>query len=88
MPWYVGYESLDRGKVVRLFPRQGYGFVEMPNGLDVYFHQNSVTSDAFAELEVGDEVRIGIAEGEGEKGPQASTVTLIGKQRRAGEQSS
>jgi cold shock CspA family protein len=45
----------------------------------VYFHENSVTSGTLAELQVGDEVRVVIAEGEGQRGPRASTVTPIGK---------
>jgi cold shock CspA family protein/ribosome-associated translation inhibitor RaiA len=67
------------GRITKLFRDDGYGFAQLPDGVDVYFHENSVTSGALAELRVGDEVRIVIAEGEGERGPQASTVTPIGK---------
>lgn len=69
----------EHGRITKLFRDDGYGFVQMPDGLDVYFHENSVTSGTLAELHVGDEVRLVIAEGEGERGPQASTVTPIGK---------
>ncbi|HEX9769638.1 MAG TPA: HPF/RaiA family ribosome-associated protein [Kiloniellales bacterium] len=58
---------------------QGYGIASMPDGQEIYFHRNSVANDGFANLEVGDEVRLVIAEGESDKGPQASTVTPIGK---------
>jgi cold shock CspA family protein len=73
------HEAPDHGKVTRLFHEDGYGFVQMANGSNVYFHENSVASAVFSALKVGDEVRIVVAEGEGEKGPQASTVIPIGK---------
>lgn len=73
------HEVPDHGQVCALFPRSGFGFVRRLDGTEVYFHQNSVVGDAFGTLSVGDEVRIVIAEGEGEKGPQASTITPIGK---------
>jgi ribosomal subunit interface protein len=73
------HEAPDHGRVSRLFPEEGYGFIRTPDGREVYFHQNSVLNDGFAKLEVGSEVRYAVAEGEGEDGPQASTVRLIGK---------
>lgn len=68
----------DHGKVTKLFPDEGYGFVLRADGTEVYFHENSVGA-AFRALKVDDEVRIVVAAGEGEKGPQASTVVPIGK---------
>lgn len=67
----------EHSKVVRLFG--GYGFADTPDGQEIYFHKNSVTGDAFDELEVGSKVRLVIAESEGVEGTQASTVTPIGK---------
>jgi cold shock CspA family protein/ribosome-associated translation inhibitor RaiA len=72
------HETPDHGKVVRLFPYEGYGFVELSTG-EVYFHRNAVVNDGFDKIEVGDEVRIEIAEKESEKGLQASAVIPIGK---------
>ncbi|MFO1058330.1 MAG: HPF/RaiA family ribosome-associated protein [Dongiaceae bacterium] len=72
----------DHGKVARLF--QDYGFVETADGLEVYFHRNSVPEGAFERLQAGDEVRLVVAEGEGEKGAQASTVTPVGKHHPQG----
>ena len=43
----------------------------------IYFHRNSALDNAFDKLEVGSEVRF--VEEMGERGPQASTVTLVGK---------
>lgn len=60
------------GKVARLFPNEGYGFVEASDGREIYFHRNAVVNGGFSKLRAGAEVRF--AESEGEKGAQASTV--------------
>jgi ribosomal subunit interface protein len=72
------------GRVVRLFPYEGYGFVAASDGREVYFHKNSVLRQAFDSLEVGSEVRLVVAEGESAEGPQASTVDPIGKHHIVG----
>jgi cold shock CspA family protein len=66
-----------RAKVSKLFPEEGYGFLETAEGWESYFHRNSVPQNAFGRLETGDEVTF--AEQEGEKGPQASTVKPVGR---------
>jgi cold shock CspA family protein/ribosome-associated translation inhibitor RaiA len=73
------HEVPGHGKVVRLFPQDGYGFVETSEGLDVYFHENCVVGTPFDKLSLGDEVRVELAPDESEKGPQASTVRQLGK---------
>jgi len=67
------------GRVVRVAPEENYGILETSDGLEVYFHRNSVSSGGFDRVTVGAEVRFSLSEGEGEKGPQASTVDLVGK---------
>lgn len=67
------------GTINKLFRDDGYGFVQLEDGTDVYFHENSVVNASFVQLHVGDQVRLVVAEGAGEKGPQASTVTPTGK---------
>jgi ribosomal subunit interface protein len=62
--------------VRRLFPYEGYGFLETPDGREIYFHRNSVLDGAFDKLEVGAAVRF--VEEQGAEGPQASTVALAG----------
>lgn len=71
------HEAPLHGKIVKMFP--DYGFIQDSGGTEVYFHRNSVVDADYEALEVGDQVRLVIASGEGEKGPQASTVTPIGK---------
>ena len=63
--------------VTKLFPTEGYGFITTLDGREIYFHKNSVLNDAFDRLEVGSEVQY--VEEQGEKGPQASTVRLVGR---------
>lgn len=71
----------EHGRVVRLFP--DYGFIRVNDGTEVYMHRNAVIGNAFDRLAEGDEVRFVIHEGEGELGPQASTVVPVGKHHLA-----
>jgi len=73
------HEVPTHGAVSVLNGLQGYGIATLPDGQEIYFHRNSVVNDGFEQLNVGDQVRLVVAEGESEKGPQASTVTPIGK---------
>ncbi len=68
---------LPHGVVLRLFPEEGYGFIQGFGGREIYFHRNSVL-DGFDKLKIGTEVRF--HEEEGEKGPQASTVKIVRKE--------
>lgn len=67
-------EVPDQGRVLRIYPAEGYGFLELADGTEVYFHQNSVAHGAFGTLDVGDNVRVMVTPGEGEMGPQAHAV--------------
>ena len=69
------HETATRARVVKLFPEEGYGFLESPDGYEVYFHRNSVLNGTFDRLSIGTEVRF--VEENGEKGPQASTVAIL-----------
>ncbi len=66
------HEAPLSGEVLKL--GRDYGFLLSPDGVEVYFHRNSVLNGAFDRLHIGSTVRY--AEEEGEKGPQASTVTV------------
>ena len=61
------------GMVVRLFPQQSYGFIELVNSTELYFTRNAVVGD-FDELEVGMMVHVTRSTEEGPMGPQASSV--------------
>jgi cold shock CspA family protein len=71
------HETPSHGRVSQVFPHQGYGFIETPDGREIYFHRHSVVPDAFDRLQVGTEVTF--VEEEGRKGTQASTVRLVGR---------
>jgi cold shock CspA family protein/ribosome-associated translation inhibitor RaiA len=70
-----------RGIVSELFPLQDYGFLKTPEGLRVYFHRNSVLDGRFDELDIDSEVTF--VQEEGDKGPQASTVRVVGRHQHA-----
>jgi ribosomal subunit interface protein len=70
-------EGTPHARVSALFFDEGYGFLTTQDDRELYFNENSVLNDEFKHLKVGTEVRY--AEEEGEKGPQASTVAVVGK---------
>ena len=72
--------AAPHGRVSKLFPGEGYGFIDTPDSGEIYFHENSVLNAAFGKLKVGTEVRY--KEEQGEKGLQASTVEIVGKETR------
>jgi cold shock CspA family protein/ribosome-associated translation inhibitor RaiA len=69
----------DHGRVARLLPDRDFGFIATATGDEIYFHRNSVAGDAFDKLAIGTEVRFVAQHSESAKGPQASTVVLLGK---------
>jgi cold shock CspA family protein len=71
------HEVPPHGKISELLTEEGYGKIESSDGREIYFHKNSVLNADFDKLEIGTEVRF--AEEEGDQGPQASTVKVVGK---------
>jgi len=71
------HEAPSIGRVSKLLPEEGYGFLSTPDGREVYFHKDSVLNRGFRRLRVGS--KVGFVEEQGEKGPQASTVRVRGK---------
>jgi cold shock CspA family protein len=65
------------GRVKAIFRDDGYGFLESQDGRDIYFHENSVLNGDFDKLDTGSEVTY--AEEMGAKGPQASSLRLVGR---------
>ncbi len=72
-----GHVGQPHAKVSKLFPQEGYGFLETPDGREIYFHRHSVLDEGFDRLQIGTEVTF--AEEMGKKGPQASTVKRVGR---------
>lgn len=67
------------GRVAWVDREARFGFILSPDGTEVYFHENALIDGDLDDVEPGDEVRFVVHAGEGEKGPQASTVQRIGK---------
>ena len=65
----------ERGIVRKIFREEGYGFILLENGTEVYFHRNAVHDLAFEEMEDGLEVSLNVEPGQ--KGPQATTVNPV-----------
>ncbi len=73
------HEAPLHGKILKLSPDRGYGFIALPDGQEIYFHRNAVVGADTKTLREGDEVRLSVAENESAKGPQATSVVPIGK---------
>ncbi len=64
-------------RVKEIYPLAGYGFLMTDDDRMIYFHRNSVLDEAFDRLTVG--LEVSFVEEMGRKGPQASTVRILGK---------
>jgi ribosomal subunit interface protein len=71
------HEVPSHGQIVTVLPDEGYGFIEASDDQELYFHANSVLNASIQDLEVGSDVRF--VQELGEKGPQASSIRLVGK---------
>lgn len=70
------HEVPAHGRVVEISKVDEYGFIQTDEHR-VYFNRASVLDDAFDDLTVG--TPVALIEEQGEKGPQASTVRVLGK---------
>ncbi|HAM47149.1 MAG TPA: 30S ribosomal protein S30 [Alphaproteobacteria bacterium] len=70
------HEGQPHGAIARLFYFEGYGFIEGEDGSDIFFDKHAVVDADFDKLEPGQKVRYVAVSGD--KGPQASTVHVIG----------
>ena len=55
---------------------KGFGFIQQEQGEDVFVHFKSIVGDGYKTLDENDKVEFSVVDGE--KGPQASEVRLIG----------
>jgi ribosomal subunit interface protein len=76
------HEVPSHGRISQLHPDQDYGIITTPEGREIFFHKNSVLNTLFDQLQIGTEVRFD--EEQGDLGPQASTVKVIGKHHIVG----
>lgn len=54
---------------------KGYGFIEQPDGQDVFVHFSAIQADGYRTLQEGQKVEFSIEQGP--KGLQAAEVTIL-----------
>jgi ribosomal subunit interface protein len=67
------HEVPQRGRVKRLVAEEGYGFIETPDGRELYFSRENVVNPSFDRLEEGTDVQF--LEEIAAQGAQAKRVT-------------
>jgi ribosome-associated translation inhibitor RaiA len=70
------------GRVSRLFAHQGYGFVQVGEGTELYFTENVLHGLAIGDLEEGTPVVVSRAHEDGPMGPMANAVRRLGDEDR------
>jgi len=66
---------MTQGTIARIMDK-GYGFISVEGQeKDLFFHSNELQNVAFDDLQEGDNVEFEVTEGE--KGPQAVTVSKV-----------
>ena len=76
------HEVPSHGKISVIDKDGDYGRITTAQGREIYFHRNSVIGTELDRLRIGDEVRF--SEEPGERGPQATSVQLVGKHHLVG----
>lgn len=66
----------NQGTVKWFNSAKGYGFIQRPEGNDVFVHYSAIQEEGYKTLEEGQSVEFDIVEGP--RGEQASNVTKAG----------
>ncbi len=66
---------MEKGTVKWFNGAKGYGFIQRPNGGDVFVHFKAIVGEGYKTLEEGDQVEFEIEQGP--KGPQAAKVSKV-----------
>ncbi len=66
---------MPEGKVKWFSNEKGYGFIERPDGEDVFVHYSAIQGSGYRSLSEGQKVSFDITEGS--KGKQAENVVII-----------
>lgn len=70
---------MPTGTVKKLVHDKGFGFIQTPDGQDIFFHHSSVADHGFDNLQEGQKVEYSIDPGGNPKGkgPRASAVSPL-----------
>jgi CspA family cold shock protein len=69
--------TMTTGIVKWFNSEKGFGFIEQKSGPDVFVHfRNILSAGGFRSLDEGQKVQFSVSQGQ--KGPQAEDVTVIG----------
>jgi len=66
---------MEKGTVKWFNRTKGYGFIERPEGDDVFVHYSAIVGEGFKELYEGESVEFTVETGP--KGPQAANVRRV-----------
>ena len=66
---------MEKGTVKWFNSRKGFGFIERPDGDDVFVHYTAIEGEGYKSLNEGDELEFEVVEGP--KGPQAANVKKL-----------
>lgn len=66
----------DSGTVKWFNVKKGFGFITLENGEEIFVHFRSIRGSGHRHLKPGQDVKFNIVEGE--KGPQAEDVSILG----------
>lgn len=62
----------DEGRILRVLPEEGYGFIATADGREIYFHAHALSECGLCEVVAGMPVRFTVEDGD--DGPQATWV--------------
>jgi CspA family cold shock protein len=72
---FVKEAVLAEGTVKWFSNEKGYGFIERPEGEDVFVHFSAITMEGYKSLQEGQRVQFEVVQGD--KGLQAANVSPI-----------
>ena len=67
---------MTAGRIKKIIPDRGFGFVRADDGNEIFFHRTEVTEIDFDSIEEGDTVTFDIVDSP--KGPRARNMQLSG----------
>jgi CspA family cold shock protein len=72
-PWRA---AVTAGRIKKIIPDRGFGFVRADDGNEVFFHRTELTAVDFDALQEGEQVTFDIVESP--KGPRARNLQKVG----------